>query len=87
MRFAKAMKGQTDFSGSHVLSVMNSLSTPIDLGVTGPYKVVGAVSPIPEYPNIHNPTITLGTLENGVMEQSGPTFVNPVTVLEAASHG
>ena len=87
MLFAKAMKGQTDFSGSHVLSVMNSLSTPIDLGVTGPYKVVGAVSPIPEYPNIHNPTITLGTLENGVMEQSGPTFVNPVTVLEAASHG
>jgi hypothetical protein len=44
-----------------------------------------AVSPIPEYPNIHNPTITLGTLENGVIKQNG-TFLNPVTVLTAASH-
>ena len=86
MLFAKAMKGQTDFSASHVLSLMKSLSTPIDLGVTGPYKVVGAVSPFPEYPNIHNPTITLGTIENGVIKQTGP-FVNPVTVLEAAAHG
>ena len=88
MLFAQAMKGQTNFSASNVLSVMNNLSTPIDLGVTGPYKVKGAVSPIPAFPNIHNPTITLGVLENGVIKQAaGPAFVNPVTVLEAARHG
>jgi branched-chain amino acid transport system substrate-binding protein len=88
MLFAQAMKGQTNFSASNVLSVMNSLSTPINLGVTGPYKVKGAVSPIVGFPNIHNPTITLGVLQNGVIKQAaGPAFVNPVTVLEAASHG
>jgi ABC-type branched-subunit amino acid transport system substrate-binding protein len=86
MLFAQAMKGQTNFSASNVLSVMNSLSTPINLGVTGPYKVKGSPSPIPGFPNIHNPTITLGVLENGVIKQAaGPAFVNPVTVLNAAA--
>jgi ABC-type branched-subunit amino acid transport system substrate-binding protein len=85
MLFAQAMKGQTNFSPSNVLSVMNNLSTPINLGVTGPYVVKGAVSPIPAFPNIHNPTITLGVLDNGVIkQQAGPAFVNPVTVLNAA---
>jgi ABC-type branched-subunit amino acid transport system substrate-binding protein len=88
MLFAQAMKGQTNFSASNVLSVMNNLSTPINLGVTAPYKVKGAVSPIVGFPNIHNPTITLGVLQNGVIKQAaGPAFVNPVIVLEAASHG
>jgi ABC-type branched-subunit amino acid transport system substrate-binding protein len=86
MLFAQAMKGQTNFSASNVLSVMNNLSTPINLGVTGPYKVKGSPSPIPGFPNIHNPTITLGVLENGVIKQAaGPAFVNPVTVLNAAA--
>jgi branched-chain amino acid transport system substrate-binding protein len=86
MLFAQAMKGQTNFSASNVLSVMNNLSTPINLGVTGPYKVKGSPSPIPGFPNIHNPTITLGVLQNGVIkQQAGPAFVNPVTVLNAAA--
>jgi ABC-type branched-subunit amino acid transport system substrate-binding protein len=86
MLFAQAMKGQTNFSASNVLSVMNNISTPIDLGVTGPYKVKGSPSPIPAFPNIHNPTITLGVLDNGVIkQQGGAAFVNPVTVLNAAA--
>jgi ABC-type branched-subunit amino acid transport system substrate-binding protein len=85
--YAKLMKGQTNFSSSNVLSLLKNLSTPIDLGVTGPYAVKGAVSPIAGFPNIYNPTVTLGVLRNGVIEQSGPTFVNPVQVLRAASHG
>ena len=87
MLFAKVMKGQTNFTASHVLSLMKNISAPINLGVAGPYVVKGAVSPIAGFPNIYNPTITLGILENGVIKQSGPTFVNPVTVLNAASHG
>ena len=87
MLFAKVMKGQTNFTASHVLSLMKNISAPINLGVAGPYVVKGAVSPIAGFPNIYNPTITLGVLENGVIKQSGPTFVNPVTVLNAASHG
>jgi ABC-type branched-subunit amino acid transport system substrate-binding protein len=87
MLFAQAMKGQTNFSASNVLSVMNDLSTPVDLGVAGPYVVKGAVSPIPGFHNIYNPTITLGVLQNGVIKQAaGPAFVNPVTVLNAATH-
>jgi branched-chain amino acid transport system substrate-binding protein len=87
MLFTQAMKGQTNFSASNVLSVMNSLSTPVDLGVAGPYVVKGAVSPIPGFHNIYNPTIALGVLQNGVIKQAaGPTFVNPVTVLNAATH-
>ena len=87
MLFAKVMKGQTNFTASHVLSLMKNISAPINLGVAGPYVVKGAVSPIAGFPNIYNPTITLGVLENGVIKQSGPTFVNPVTVLNTASHG
>jgi ABC-type branched-subunit amino acid transport system substrate-binding protein len=87
MLFAQAMKGQTNFSASNVLSVMNNLSTPVDLGVAGPYVVKGAVSPISGFHNIYNPTITLGVLQNGVIKQApGPAFVNPVTVLNAATH-
>jgi ABC-type branched-subunit amino acid transport system substrate-binding protein len=87
MLFAEAMKGQTNFSASNVLSVMNNLLTPINLGVAGPYVVKGAVSPISGFHNIYNPTITLGVLQNGVVKQApGPAFVNPVTVLNAATH-
>jgi branched-chain amino acid transport system substrate-binding protein len=87
MLFAEAMKGQTNFSASNVLSVMNNLLTPINLGVAGPYVVKGAVSPISGFHNIYNPTITLGVLRNGVIKQApGPAFVNPVTVLNAATH-
>ena len=87
MLFAEAMKGQTNFSASNVLSVMNNLLTPINLGVAGPYVVKGAVSPISGFHNIYNPTITLGVLQNGVIKEApGPAFVNPVRVLNAATH-
>jgi branched-chain amino acid transport system substrate-binding protein len=84
--YAKLMKGQTNFSSSNVLSLLKNLSTPIDLGVAGPYAVKGAVSPVPGLPNIYNPNITLGVIRNGVIEQNGITFVNPFEVLKAASH-
>ena len=44
MLFAKVMKGQTNFSASHVLSLMKNISTPINLGVAGPYVVIAAQS-------------------------------------------
>jgi branched-chain amino acid transport system substrate-binding protein len=84
--YAKVMKGQTNFSSSNVLSLLKNLSTPIDLGMTGPYVVKGAVSPVAGFPNIYNPDVTLGVIRNGVMEQnSGPTFVDPFEFLKAAS--
>jgi len=49
MLFAKVMKGQTNFTASHVLSLMKNISAPINLGVAGPYVVKGAVSPIPGF--------------------------------------
>jgi branched-chain amino acid transport system substrate-binding protein len=84
--YAKLMKGQTNFSAGNVLSLLKNLSTPIDLGVAGPFAVKGAVSPVPGFPNIYNPDITLGVIHNGVIEQDGPAFVNPFEVLKAASH-
>ncbi len=84
--YAKLMKGQTNFSAGNVLSLVKNLSTPIDLGLAGPFAIKGAVSPVPGFPNIYNPDITLGVIRNGVIEQSGPTFVNPFEVLKAASH-
>ena len=84
--YAKLMKGQTNFSSSNVLSLLKNLSTPIDLGLAGPFVVKGAVSPVSGFPNIYNPNITLGVIRNGVIEQSGATFVNPFEVLKAASH-
>jgi branched-chain amino acid transport system substrate-binding protein len=85
--YARLMKGQTNFSAGNVLSLLKNLATPIDLGVSGPFVVKGATSPVAGFPNIYNPDITLGVVRNGVIEQDGPAFVNPFEVLKAASHG
>jgi ABC-type branched-subunit amino acid transport system substrate-binding protein len=85
--YAKVMAKATDFSSSHVLSLMQNLSTPINVGVAGPYLVKGAKPVLAGYPRIFNPDIVEGVVRNGVIEPSGHGFVNPFQFLRSANHG
>jgi ABC-type branched-subunit amino acid transport system substrate-binding protein len=85
--YAKVMAKATDFSSSHVLSLMQNLSTPINVGVAGPYLVKGAKPVLAGYPRIFNQDIVEGVVRNGVIEPNGHGFVNPFQLLRSANHG
>lgn len=80
--FAAATKDSTDFSGKAVLAAMNGISTPIDIGVTAPYKVKGVTSMVKGFSRVLNPTVVYGVIKGGKTETTatkGP--VNPFTTL------
>jgi ABC-type branched-subunit amino acid transport system substrate-binding protein len=85
--YAKLMKGATNFSASHVLNLLQNLSAPIDVGVTGPYVVKGAKPLLAGYPNIFNPDVAYGVIRNGLIQPSGSGLVNPFKTLKEHSHG
>jgi branched-chain amino acid transport system substrate-binding protein len=65
-----------------VMAAFNDLSTPINISIIGPYQVKGVTPPLKDYPNIYNPTITEGKVENGqVVPDGAPGFVNPFTAV------
>ena len=73
---------------AQVLAAFNNLSTPVNIHIIGPYKVVGVTSPIttgyePD-PRMFNQVVQLGTLENGKFTASGG-FINPFTQLKSGS--
>jgi ABC-type branched-subunit amino acid transport system substrate-binding protein len=79
MLFAKvaATAASTDAPG--ILAAMNALSTPINIGVTAPYSVVGKTSPVPGFTRIFNATAQFGAIENGALVPDGKGFQDPFT--------
>jgi hypothetical protein len=48
------------------MGAKKSVSTPIDLQIIGPWKSVGATSPIKTFPQLgFNPTVAYGVVKNG----------------------
>jgi hypothetical protein len=63
--FAKATASVNSYNGASVLKAMNSIRTPIDLGIIAPYKTVGATSPVKLFPRLVNPTVAYGVVQGG----------------------
>jgi branched-chain amino acid transport system substrate-binding protein len=85
-KMAATVKG--DITSKSVLAALNGLSTPLDLQTAGPYKVVGATSPIDGYPRIYNPDIALGVVKDGKLEPFGDGgFIDPFAALAAMKTG
>jgi ABC-type branched-subunit amino acid transport system substrate-binding protein len=76
---AKSVKG--DISNSTLFGAFAGLSTPINLGIIGPYKVKGATTILKDFPDIYNDTVANGVVKNGVLVTNGTGLVNPFTLL------
>jgi branched-chain amino acid transport system substrate-binding protein len=73
--FAQVAGKLKSITAATVLDAFTHLSTPIDLGTTQPYVVVGSKPPA-SYPRLFNPTVTFAKLENGKFVQLGG-YENP----------
>jgi branched-chain amino acid transport system substrate-binding protein len=79
--FATVMAQSTSFTASDVISAFKSLSSPVNIGLAGPFQVEPSKVFLPAYPQIYNATVSLGSIENGVLVTNGHGFVNPFTLL------
>jgi ABC-type branched-subunit amino acid transport system substrate-binding protein len=79
MLFDKVTAKLSSFTAATVLGAMKSVTTPIDLGVIGPWKSVGATSPIKLFPQLgFNPTVAYGVVKNGqTVPDQTKGFPNP----------
>jgi branched-chain amino acid transport system substrate-binding protein len=79
MLFDKVTASLSSFTAASVMQAMKSVSTPIDLQIIGPWKSVGATSPIKTFPQLgFNPTVSYGVVKDGqtVTDQT-KGFPNP----------
>jgi branched-chain amino acid transport system substrate-binding protein len=79
MLFDKVTASLTSFSPATVMQAMKSVTTPIDLGIVGPWKSAGATSPIKLFPQLgFNPTVAYGVVKNGqIVADQTKGFPNP----------
>jgi branched-chain amino acid transport system substrate-binding protein len=76
--FAEAAKGAKKFDAKTLMATFEAVSTPIELGTSGPWSMVGKTNQVPGFSRIVNPTITVGVVEGGEIVSKGGGFVNPL---------
>jgi hypothetical protein len=76
---AKSLSG--DVSNTALFDAFANLSTPVDLGIIGPYQVKGATPILKDFPDIYNATVAIGVVKNGVLVTDGHGLVDPFTLL------
>jgi branched-chain amino acid transport system substrate-binding protein len=81
MLFADVAKGLPTVDSATVWSAFSNLSKPVNVGIAGPYQVVGAKVYVKGSPRIFNPTVQNGVVKNGVLVPNGKGFLNPFTEL------
>lgn len=85
--FAKvAIQGKA-YTSADLLSAMNSLSAPVDIGTAAPYTTTGTSPLASTYPRILNPTVQFGVIKGGQLVSSGGGFENPFTQLSQNTSG
>jgi branched-chain amino acid transport system substrate-binding protein len=79
--FAKVMETSTATTLNNVAfdAALANLSTPIDIGVIGPWSVKGVTSPLPTFPRILNATAQAGVVQGGKIVPDGKGFFDPFT--------
>ncbi|MGD0560742.1 MAG: ABC transporter substrate-binding protein [Streptosporangiaceae bacterium] len=82
--FATVMAHATSFAPSAVLKAFKSLSSPVNLGLIGPYQVVPQRTYLKFAPQIYNPTVAIGRVQNGVIVADPHQLINPFTILTSS---
>jgi branched-chain amino acid transport system substrate-binding protein len=83
--YASVMAHAKSFTSASVLAAFKALSTPVSLGIVGPYQVQPHKVYLSAYPQIYNPTVAIGTVKNGAIVTNGSGLINPFTVLSSNS--
>jgi branched-chain amino acid transport system substrate-binding protein len=87
MLFADVAKGLKTTDSAAIWNAFMNLSTPVSLGIAGPYEVKGAPVYLKTSPDIYNPTVQNGVVKNGVLVPNGKGFLNPFTELTKYAAG
>ncbi|MTD54454.1 ABC transporter substrate-binding protein [Amycolatopsis pithecellobii] len=74
--FAKAAAGAKSYDSAGLLAAFQAVETPIDIGVTGSWAVVGRAGTVPNLPRVLNPGIAFGVVKNGEVVPDGRGFIN-----------
>ena len=74
--FADIAKTLPSVTRASVLHAYQTLKTPIDVGTSAPFSVVGSPSPLSSAPQLHSADVMYSEIENGQYKPLG-TFVNP----------
>jgi ABC-type branched-subunit amino acid transport system substrate-binding protein len=84
--FATVMKSADGYNSEDVLSAFNNVSSPVEIGVIGPFQVKGAKEYLPDFSRIFNPTVSNGKIVDGELVSDGQGFVNPFEPINAAGN-
>jgi branched-chain amino acid transport system substrate-binding protein len=84
--FAKVAASAAGTTSADILTAMQNISSPIDVGLAGPYQVKGVTAYLSDFPNMYNPTVQNGIVRNGVLVADGKGFINPFTKLKEFGH-
>jgi branched-chain amino acid transport system substrate-binding protein len=79
--FARVMETSTSstLDSAAFIDAANSLATPINIGLIGPWAIKGRQSALSEDPRILNPDIALGIVKNGEVIPYQQGFSDPFT--------
>lgn len=74
--FADVAKTLPTVTRASVLQAYQNLKTPVNVGTSAPFSVVGSPSPLSSAPQLHSADVMYSEIENGQYKPIG-TFVNP----------
>jgi hypothetical protein len=74
--FADVAKTLPSVTRASVLQAYQNLKTPVNVGTSAPFSVVGSPSPLSTAPQLHSADVMYSKIENGQYQPLG-TFVNP----------
>jgi branched-chain amino acid transport system substrate-binding protein len=74
--FAQIAKSLPDVTRTAVLQAYQHLQTPVNVGTSAPFSVVGNPSPISTFPQLHSKDVMYSVVKNGQFVPLGG-FVNP----------
>jgi branched-chain amino acid transport system substrate-binding protein len=74
--FADIAKTLPTVTRASVLNAYQNLKTPVNVGTSAPFSVVGSPSPLPSAPQLHSADVMYSEIENGQYKPLGG-FVNP----------
>jgi branched-chain amino acid transport system substrate-binding protein len=78
--FAAGAADVQEFDSSSVLAAFDGVSTPIDIGTIAPWLIAGQTSPLPAFPRILNPSVSISSVTDGIVVAKGG-FIDPFTEL------
>jgi branched-chain amino acid transport system substrate-binding protein len=74
--FADVAKTLPSVTRASVLQAYQNLKTPVNVGTSAPFSVVGSPSPLSTAPQLHSADVMYSEIENGQYKPLG-SFVNP----------